>query len=176
MAYTSRVGKGVRLSTIELDNNFLCHYPVGSLYINALKNESPGELIGYGKWSKFAQGYVLVASDSPNPNQFGDRPDDEKSGNSPDYYSPGVTGGSPSVKVSSWVEHTHEWEDTTYQGTFYDGRHRMQGTFRHFRKNSVGEGPWYQDTGNTASTTAGDGLQHNNLQEYITVNIWKRTQ
>lgn len=171
MAYTSRIEKAVQLSTLELDNNFLCHYPLGSIYINALKNESPNTLIGYGKWERFAQGYVLVSADSPSINSLGNSPDHiPRLANSPDYYSPGFIGGSSSVEISDLVSHRHEWID--YLG--YDGRYRMQGQ-KLFRNNGSAR-RYYELGGSYASSTAGNSDQHNNLQPYITVNIWKRVK
>tara|TARA_X000001316_G_C920219_1_gene34381 strand:+ start:352 stop:864 length:513 start_codon:yes stop_codon:yes gene_type:complete len=170
MAYTSRISKGSELTTAELDNNFLCHYPVGSLYINALKHSSPHTMIGYGRWEKHAEGYVLMSADSPSIQQLGDRPDDPKSGNSPDYFSPGVTGGSPSVQITDLIKHNHEWID--YNG--YDGRYRMQGTQK-FRNNGNSR-HYYRLGGSYDSSYSGNDDQHNNLQPYITVNIWKRVK
>jgi hypothetical protein len=179
MAYTSRIERGVELTTEQLDNNFLCHYPLGSIYINALKHQSPGVLIGYGKWEKFAQGYVLMSADSPSLSQLGDRPDDPKTGNSPDYFSPGVTGGSPSVSISSWIQHQHEWQDISWNGKNYDGRFRMQGSTLFRNDGSHGgsyTGNYYRKGGSFTSTNIGSGHRHNNLQPYITVNIWKRVK
>ena len=173
MGYTGRISKGSELSTLELDNNFLCHYPLGSIYVNALRDESPGELIGYGKWSKYAEGYVLVSADSPSIHSLGNSPDHvPRLYDSPDYYSPGFVGGESSVSITEWVKHTHEWQD---DGAGRDGRYRMGGK-GDFGTWSDGNNHFHYLNAPTLTTSAqsGVGLRHNNIQEYITVNIWKR--
>ena len=63
MAFIARTEKGTALTETELDNNFLCHYPIGSLYLACSPAvDSPGALIGYGKWSKFAKGRALISA------------------------------------------------------------------------------------------------------------------
>ena len=200
MAYTSRVNKGKALSIVEMDNNFMCHYPIGSLYINALSNESPHNLIGYGSWEQFAQGYVLVSSDiakGPDESGFNDTPDkfllapSLKVGDSPDYYSPGFTGGAASVNLnntifgSSLPAHTHYYQgvvggdgDPT---SIHPGRYRMRAHYAGFVQNTQGRVPGGTNTvayiaGNEDQPfdNAGGNQQHNNIQPYITVNIWKR--
>lgn len=41
-------------------------YPVGSIYINATNNTNPGTLLGFGTWSAFGAGRVMVGFDSGN--------------------------------------------------------------------------------------------------------------
>lgn len=194
MAFTSRISKGTALTTEELDNNFLCHWPIGSIYLNANNNSSPNLLIGYGIWKRFAQGRVLVCADSPakSPDyRFGNSPDwyydvpSEKTSNTPDYYSPGFEGGSTSIKLTEVPKHKHYFTDWDYgykrPGEFRyraeyngfawgagfkpDSRIPEYNRYRHYRR--IGS-----DSQN--SEASGKGLQHNNLQPYITVNIWKR--
>jgi hypothetical protein len=186
MPFTSRLNKGRELSTVELDNNFICHYPVGSIYINALSRANPSTLIGYGKWEKFAQGYTLLSANSPDSSRLGERPNDPKLNNTPSYYSPGYTDGSPSVKLSNLVQHTHYFQDATVDGSDFEGRHRFKGNYQNFAQ--VGNAEQIAISGKRSSTndqfsnpesatdSVGEGLQHNNLQEYITVNIWKRVK
>ena len=39
-------------------------YPVGSIYMNASNATNPGSLLGFGSWSSFGAGRVLVGIDS----------------------------------------------------------------------------------------------------------------
>lgn len=214
MPFTSRVTKNAALTQAELDNNFLCHYPVGSLYMNALNDNSPGNIIGYGEWSLFAQGYTLLSANSPRlhgETGFNDTPRQyaeslprtaasgkligsiENGANQTDgYYSPGFAGGEPTVKVTEYPTHNHYLQDTmgdNYVGdgsadlnTFVYGRYRGKTDYNGFyagahnrgrgnnpmRAARIGGGTL---TFQNASQTS---LGHNNIQKYITVNIWKR--
>ena len=208
MSYNSRIDKNIALTASELDNNFLCHYPVGSLYMNALKDESPGRLIGYGSWSLYAQGYTLLSANSPRADDatgFGDSPrryrepyvsstgptsdsgtfiGSEREGSQTDgYYSPRVIGGSATVKVDKYPKHTHRMQSTTGEnGTFVDGQHRGRTDYNGFylgnHHGGAGNNPakYVRSGGGTmdfaANTQQVDG--HNNIQKYITINIWKR--
>ena len=206
MAYTSRVSKGRALTIPEMDNNFMCHYPIGSLYINALSNDSPHNLIGYGSWEQFAQGYVLVSADAPKvpggigtEGGFNDTPDKflnidhstigDTVQNSPDYYSPGFKGGLPSVNLnnvkfgSSLPSHEHYYTSVTNQFGTFSGRYRLRGASNKFRTNtnsqiggSINQVPYINGAENYDWNPAGGNEQHNNIQPYITVNIWKRTK
>jgi hypothetical protein len=207
MAYTSRVTKNTALTQAELDNNFLCHYPIGSLYMNALNNNSPGDIIGYGEWSLFAQGYTLLSANSPRlrheqPDGWNNTPREyaeslprtsksstlegsiENGANQTDgYYSPGFAGGEPTVKVNEFPKHSHYLQDSvTKGGSFVNGQYRGRTDYDGFYV-----GPHYRGQGNNPMSAAkiGGGTQtfqsnvqsslgHNNIQKYITVNIWKR--
>ena len=193
MAFTSRISKGTALTTEELDNNFLCHWPIGSIYLNANNNSSPNLLIGYGIWKRFAQGRVLVCADSPanSPDyRFGNSPDwyydvpSEKTSNTPDYYSPGFEGGSTSIKLTEVPKHKHYFKDWDYNGYTRPGEFRYRAEYNGFAyiaeyvANIPERIPGYRHyrigSSETSSSASGKGLQHNNLQPYITVNIWKR--
>lgn len=208
MSYNSRIDKNTALTQSELDNNFLCHYPVGSLYMNALKDESPGRLIGYGSWSLYAQGYTLLSANSPRLHGdvgFGDSPrhyredyvpstgptsasgtfvGSERAGSQTDgYYSPRRVGGQGTVKVDDYPNHTHRLQSTTGPGgSFIDGQHRGRTDYNGFylggHDGGAGSNPatYVRSGGGTmtfsANTQQVDG--HNNIQKYITINIWKR--
>lgn len=207
MAYTSRTSKGKPLSIAELDNNFMCHYPIGSIYLNAMDDRSPHELIGYGSWEPYAQGLVLLSSSAPKDPDglgtdagFGDSPDKifnvgnatigSTLQNSPDYYSPGFVGGLPSVNMNntkvgtSLPEHRHEWAATyESEGSKYnvDGRYRMRAPYKKYYANTstaLSDPLSTVIRRNTSATYfsdfAGGNEQHNNIQPYITVNMWVR--
>ena len=209
MAYTSRVTKNTALTQAELDNNFLCHYPIGSLYMNALNNNSPGDIVGYGEWSLFAQGYTLLSANSPRLRHEQPEPDGwnntprayaeslprtsasstlegsiENGANQTDgYYSPGFAGGEPTVKVNEYPKHSHYLQDSyTTGGSFVAGRYRGRTDYNGFYV-----GSHFRGQGNnpmrackmgggtqTFQSNVESSLGHNNIQKYITVNIWKR--
>jgi len=206
MSYTSRITKNTALTQAELDNNFLCHYPVGSLYLNALNDNSPGDIIGYGRWSLFAQGYTLLSSNSPRerheepdgwnntPRQYAEslprtslssslKGSIENGENQTDgYYSPGFQGGATIVKVNDYPKHNHILQDTQQGSTFVDGQYRGRTDYNGFYA-----GNHFRGVGNNPMTAARIGggsisfannvetsLGHNNIQKYITINIWKR--
>jgi ABC-type Co2+ transport system permease subunit len=41
-------------------------YPVGSIYTNATNSTNPGTLLGFGTWTAFGAGRVMVGYDSSN--------------------------------------------------------------------------------------------------------------
>lgn len=194
MAYTSRIFKNSELTQIELDNNFLCHWPIGSIYMNALNDNSPGDIIGYGNWSLFAQGYTLLSANSPRLNGddgFGDSPREIEVGgvfegsnrvHTDGYYSPGFYGGSPSVKVTEIPRHDHSFQGTNATGSFIEGAYRGRTDYNGFydgnHHDNRGSNPMQAcriGGGNLSFSSNSEGaLGHNNLQRYITVNIWKR--
>ena len=215
MSFTSRVTKNTLLTQTELDNNFLCHYPIGSLYLNALNDESPGNIIGYGTWSLFAQGYTLLSANSPRlhgDTGFDDTPrayaeslprtsasgkligSIENGANQTDgYYSPGITGGEPTIKVDDYPAHSHYLQDsmgdnnmsdgsTTDLNTLANGRYRGRTDYDGFyaggHDTSVGNNPMRVARIGGGTLTFQNNVQsslgHNNIQKYITINIWKR--
>ena len=215
MSYTSRTIKNGALTQAELDNNFLCHYPIGSLYMNALNNNSPGDIIGYGNWSLFGQGYTLISANSPRKHGdtgFNDTPRayaeslprtaasgklegslNNGSNQTDGYYSPGFTGGEPTVKVTEYPKHNHYLQDslgdndmqdgsTTDLNTFVYGRYRGKTDYDGFyaggHDTSVGNNPMTvaRIGGGTLSfqNNVQSSTGHNNIQKYITINIWKR--
>ena len=42
-------------------------YPVGSIYINATNNTNPGTLLGFGTWTAFGAGRVMVGFNGSDP-------------------------------------------------------------------------------------------------------------
>ena len=58
--------KGSSLTHAELDENFKSTWPVGSIYMNVLKNENPRKTLGFGMWKAFGRQSILVGhNDSP---------------------------------------------------------------------------------------------------------------
>lgn len=144
-------------------------YPVGSIYINAGVTTNPATLLGFGTWTAFGAGKVLVGQDT------GDSLFDVLE----------ETGGS---KDATLVSHSHT-------ASVYDPghSHRMRYTdisaySRDFVANINDSAQGYDLTGydglNTSSSTTGISVNISssgssatdaNLQPYVVVKMWKRT-
>jgi hypothetical protein len=133
-------------------------YPVGSIYTNAVNSTNPGTLLGFGTWTAFGAGRVMVGFN----------------GSDPLFDSAEETGGSKDAIV---VSHTHT-------ATVTDPGH----THTYFRDAATGAGgggfsgidsetvTGSSTTGITVSnSTTGSSGTNANLQPYITVYMWKRT-
>lgn len=132
-------------------------YPVGSIYINASDSTNPGTLLGFGTWTAFGAGKVIVGQDT------GDTSFDTLE----------ETGGS---KDSVVVSHTHT--DSGHTHTYVSGYTSTAG---------IGSGTFNPDEiglkakTNTSSTsyanisTTGESGTNKNLQPYVVVKMWKRT-
>ena len=144
-------------------------YPVGSIYINAGVTTNPGTLLGFGTWTAFGAGRVMVGLN----------------GSDALFDALEETGGS---KDATLVSHTH-----TATVTDPGHVHRMRYTdigneSRDFAADINDSAQGYDLTGydglNTSSvttgitvanSTAGSSATNANLQPYITVAMWKRT-
>ena len=143
---------GLDTAKTTLTAVFSMIYPVGSIYINAGVSTSPATLMGFGTWSRYGEGRVLV-SQSVSDTEFDPL---------------GETGGSKThtLSVSELPSHTHT--------------HTVK-TGRSF-SSSIGNAPVVQGSDNTILSTSdettsstGSGSAHNNLQPYIVVYMWRRT-
>jgi len=141
-------------------------YPVGSIYTNASVSTNPATLLGFGTWTAFGAGRVMVGFDSGNAL----------------FDTAEETGGSADAIT---VSHTHTATSTstvTDPGHFHTAARFSGGS-------SQGVGSVDNDnasvtstatTGITVGTTttvasAGSSGTNANYQPYITVYIWKRT-
>jgi hypothetical protein len=138
-------------------------YPVGSIYINATNATNPATLLGFGTWTAFGAGRVMVGFNAADPL----------------FDTAEETGGSKDAIV---VSHTHTGTTAT------DGAH----THTIFRGTAPGNGRTDGSHGDNLvfDGTSGVSGSHNhsfttnstgssgtnaNLQPYITVFMWKRT-
>jgi hypothetical protein len=144
-------------------------YPVGSIYINAGSASNPSVLLGFGTWTAFGAGKVLVGFDA------GDTLFDTLE----------ETGGSKSASIPA---HTHTATTVATDSGHVHGSNAVG--FNAPTINWVGTGGLQYRNSNslndttvasaniTATTTVDstgvDGATAN-LPPYITVNMWKRT-
>lgn len=142
-------------------------YPVGSIYTNASVSTNPATLLGFGTWTAFGAGRVMVGFDSGNAL----------------FDTAEETGGSADAIV---VSHTH-----TATSTVTDAGHShvvgadvnlaSGGAGRNGLSGNPATSPQPTSTVTTGITVAttnastGSSGTNANYQPYITVYIWKRT-
>lgn len=51
-------------SKYEIGNALEAAYPIGSIYLNAIDDTNPATLLGFGTWSRLAQGRMMIDADS----------------------------------------------------------------------------------------------------------------
>ena len=154
-------------------------FPVGSIYTNSSVATNPGTLLGFGTWSAFGAGRVMVGFNSGNA-LFDTA---EETGGSADSTLPSHThtgttdaGGSSSGSVTGGV--------ATDFGPFSSatGVLALSDSVGNRPQGAAGTGssrtatltiPTHQHTFTTAS--AGTSGTNTNYQPYITVYMWKRT-
>jgi len=145
-------------------------YPIGSVYSNATSSTNPATLLGFGTWTAFGAGKVMVGLDSGDAT----------------FSTVGNTGGS---KDAITVSHTHTATSTdsghshtlsisggsSITGLGGSGSSGWQGT---------NTGVTYVSTSGTNSSTAnitttnastGSSGTNANLMPYVVVYMWKRT-
>lgn len=139
-------------------------YPVGSIYINATSAVNPATLLGFGTWTAFAAGRVLVGFNASNAL----------------FDTAEETGGSADAIV---VSHTH-----TATSTVTDPGHTHTADQPFASSTSANGGSYYGQGNNRATASATTGITvattnastgssgtNANYQPYITVYMWKRT-
>ena len=148
-------------------------YPVGSIYTNATVSTNPATLLGFGTWTAFGAGRVMVGFDSGNAL----------------FDAAEETGGNADATLPT---HTHT---ATFTGTAM-GTHNHQIGSRDSTANNGGDpnqefvNDFGTGNGSPATTSsvsagtpagsvsvasAGSSGTNANYQPYITVYMWKRT-
>ena len=125
-------------------------YPVGSIYINAAVTTNPATLLGFGTWTAFGTGRMMVgynASDS-------------------DFNTLQETGGAKThtLSTSEIPSHNHAITGNISRSGF---------SFEHHQTNARLPGETFDTNPNTANT--GGGSAHNNMPPYIVAYMWRRT-
>lgn len=145
-------------------------YPVGSIYTNATVSTNPATLLGFGTWTAFGAGRVMVGYDSSNA-LFDSA---EETGGSADA----ITVSHTHTATSTDSGHSHTLSisaGSSITGLGSSGSSGWQG---------ANTGVTYVNTSGTNSSTAsitttvassGSSGTNANYQPYITVYMWKRT-
>lgn len=142
-------------------------YPIGSVYINAGVSTNPATLLGFGTWSAYAEGKVLVGFNAAET----------------EFDTDEETGGAKTVAASA---HNHPLSDNG-QTTVALGtndiftRNIATAAYNWTKRTNIG----VAGVAGPAAISAGQGLQGTTdnatpaassvLQPYITVRMWKRT-
>jgi len=136
-------------------------YPVGSIYTNASVSTNPATLLGFGTWTAFGAGRVMVGFDSGN--SLFDTAEE--------------TGGSADAIT---VSHTHTATVTDPGHLHTQTEYNQPGIGNAggggARVNAVTANTGSATTGiSVAISTTGSSGTNANYQPYITVYMWKRT-
>ena len=126
-------------------------YPVGSIYMNCSNATNPGTLLGFGTWSAFGEGRVLIGIDSSDT----------------DFDTAEETGGSKTHTLTEAQLPSHRHTIGSNDSTAGFG-------------GAAGNQEFVQDAGtgigNPCNTSfTGSGQAHTIVQPYIVVYMWKRT-
>jgi hypothetical protein len=136
-------------------------YPVGSIYINAGSSSNPNTLLGFGTWTAFGAGKVLVGLNSSDTM----------------FDTLEETGGS---KDSIVVSHTHTATvaDPGHAHNYAYGPYNTAGPYS-IDGSPTNTNAFTTTTANTGITvtnaSTGSSGTNANVQPYIVVNMWKRT-
>ena len=126
-------------------------YPVGSIYMNCSNATNPGTLLGFGTWSAFGEGRVLIGIDSSDT----------------DFDTAEETGGSKTHTLTEAQLPSHRHQvGSNDSGTGTGG---AAGNMELVRDAGTGNGPAVN------SSFTGSGDAHTIVQPYIIVYMWKRT-
>ena len=148
-------------------------YPVGSIYVNAAVSTNPATLLGFGTWTAYAAGRVMVGLDASNSA----------------FDTVGETGGSADAIT---VSHTHAFSATSgamsanathshttdqFYNTTSSGNTLSRGGSANFSYGSGTSTANIDHTHSVSGTTDSTGSSgtNANLQPYITVYMWRRT-
>lgn len=133
-------------------------YPVGTIYTNATDGTNPATLVGFGTWSAFGTGRVLVAIDSGNT--LMDAAEE--------------TGGSADAVV---IAHNHTLTDPGHIHSVSGTRNYNQTDDRNGSESTRLGAQVDTDSATTGITLASAGVAGTDLnyQPFITVYYWKRT-
>ena len=123
-------------------------YPVGSVFI-AVVSTNPSSLLGFGTWSAFGTGRMLIGIDSSDS----------------DFNAVEETGGAKThtLTIAEMPAHTHTVNEGSTSGTASSALY-----------SSGDDMTTIVDRTQTTSSTGG-GDAHNNMPPYIAVYMWKRT-
>ena len=155
-------GTGASTVAAAVSNLSASIYPVGSIYINAGVTTNPATLLGFGTWTAFGAGRVMVGLNA------GDSAFDTLQ----------ETGGSKDAIVVSHT-HTATVSDPGHAHTLTSGNPTGGQPYQSVGNNAnvvVNQSTSTVQTGITVTnSTVGSSATNANLQPYITVCMWLRT-
>ena len=141
-------------------------YPVGSIYTNASVSTNPATLLGFGTWTAFGAGRVMVGFDSGNA-LFDTA---EETGGSADAITVSHTHTATSTVTDPGHSHTiRTADDSNSQPGVYMANLNIYTTDNSTQSATTGI------TVATTNTSTGSSGTNANYQPYITVYMWKRT-
>ena len=140
-------------------------YPVGAIYINATSSTNPATSLGFGTWTAFGAGRVMVGFDSGNA-LFDVA---EETGGNADAIVPTHT----HTATSTDAGHTHPLTQFASSTTGFGGTNSSN--LKIFENTTTGVTSTSTANVTTTIATAGVSPTNTNYQPYITVYIWKRT-
>ena len=149
-------------------------YPVGSIYTNATSGTNPATLFGFGTWTAFGAGRVMVGLDASNAlfDVVGD------TGGSADAITVAHTHtfSATSGTMNSNASHSHTTTNSYYSPDAAAGT-LSRGGSANFTSNNAVNSTNIDHTHNVSGTTASAGASgtNANYQPFITVYMWKRT-
>lgn len=193
-------GVGTAAGLAALVGNLL--YPVGSIYTNSSVSTNPATLLGFGTWSAFGAGRVMVGFNSGNTlfdtaEETGGSADAIAVSHTHSFSASATTGGQS-------ASHTHTITDPGHAHTVYSEDNVQLGTMpggtsgqRQISNGDLGgRANFYRAASTTTGITgtngasadhthsvsvsgttgsAGSSGTNANYQPYITVYMWKRT-
>jgi len=134
-------------------------YPVGSIYINAAVSTNPNTLLGFGTWTAFGAGKVIVGLDSADAL----------------FDTLEETGGSKDAVIVSHT-HTATVTDPGHLHTTLSTTNAPPGGSVPTLSGTTTQNTSTATTGITvANSTTGVSGTNANVQPYIVVKMWKRT-
>ncbi len=140
-------------------------YPVGSIYTNASVSTNPATLLGFGTWTAFGAGRVMVGFDAGNA-LFDTA---EETGGSADA----ITVSHTHTATVSETPHSHTYDDVGRTAFAFGS---TSGPDFNSTQTATSTTTATASTGITVSnSTTGSSGTNANYQPYITVYIWKRT-
>lgn len=143
-------------------------YPVGSIYTNATSSTNPGTLLGFGTWTAFGAGRVMVGFDSSNA-LFDTA---EETGGSANAINVSHTHTATSTSTVTDPGHIHT---TLGYGSGSSSTFANGGGVTQTNVSTASATTGISVATSTSISTEGSSGTNANYQPYITVYMWKRT-